>query len=118
VTLDPRNPTAIAFAIAELSDKLEEATDQYAIDIEQAAKSDAMFKRLWAEAMLEVIASAGGTRMNVAEKEARVEVMVNDFRVIAEVHEAQAKATKELLNSLRVRLDSCRSLGANVRAQS
>lgn len=117
MTLDPRNPTAIVFAIAELSDKLEEATEDFAENIERAAISDARFKRVYAEAMLAVI-DGSSSRMTVAEREARVEVMVNDQRVISEVHEAQAKATKELLNSLRVRLDSCRSLGANVRAQS
>lgn len=114
--LDPTNPSQVAHAIASMCDRLEEATDTYSEDILRAARSDAAFKLAFAQAMLEVIADSS-TRMTVAEREARVEVMVNDKRVIAEVHEAQAKATRELLNSLRVRLDSARSLGANLRAQ-
>ena len=49
---------------------------------------------------------------------AHVEIATNEDRVIAEVHDAQAKATREKLRSLQVRLDSARSLGANLRNQT
>jgi len=115
--LDPGNPAQVAHAIANMMDELEEQTAVYRGDIEQAARSSAAYKRAWAQSMLSVIASSSG-RMTVAEREAHVEIATNDDRVVAEVHEAQAKATREALNSLRVRLDSARSLGANLRAQT
>lgn len=116
--LDPNSPSQVADAIARMCDALEEATDTYRADIERAARSGAAYRLAWAEAMLAEIGNTSGSsrRITVAEREARVEVATNDDRIVAEVHEAQAKATKELLNSLRVRLDSARSLGANLRA--
>lgn len=117
MSLNPDDPAEVARAIAHMMDDLEQQTATYRSDIDQAARSGAAYKREWATAMLTVIGASSG-RTTVAEREARVEVETNDFRVTAEIHEAQAKATKEALNSLRVRLDSARSLGANLRAQT
>lgn len=115
--LDPNSPHQVAVAIADMSDQLEARTAEYAVDIEQAARSSSAYKLAWSQAMMDII-NRSTSRMTVAEREARVEILTNDQRVIAEIHEAKAKATKEALNSLRVRLDACRSLGANLRAQT
>jgi len=116
--LDPNNPAQVAHEIARLSEMLEERTGEYRDDIEEAAKLSATLKGDYARAMLTVIASSNGGRMTVAEKDARVEVEVNNERIIAEVSEAKAKATKAALDSLRVQIDALRSLGANLRAQT
>jgi len=117
MSLDPNDPGRVAHAIADMMDQLESTTAIYRDDIERAARSNAAYKKTWAESLLAVIAAYTG-RMTVAEREAHVEIETNDARVVAEVHDAQAKATREALNSLRVRLDSARSLGANLRGQS
>ena len=116
--LDPNSPAEVADAIARMVDHLEHITGQYRDDIELAATSGAAYKREWAMSMLSVIASGTGRKMTVAEKEAMVEVETNELRVVADVNEARAKATKEALNSIRVALDSLRSLGANLRSMT
>ena len=109
--LDPSNPAQVAHEIARLTEMLEERTGEYRDDIEEAARLSAALKGDYARAMLVVIASSHGNRMTVAEKDARVEVKVNTDRIIAEVAEAKAKATKAALDSLRVQVDALRSLG-------
>ena len=115
--LDPGNPAMVAHAIATMMDELEDWTGQYRADIQEAARSNAAYKLAWAQALLTVIGSHSG-RMTVAEREAHVEVATNEDRIIAEVHDAKAKATREKLRSLQVRLDAARSLGASLRAQT
>ena len=113
--IDPLNPSQVAFEIARLTELLEETTYQYREDIREAAQESAKFKGSYARAMLVVI--AGNRKLTVAEKEAMTEVEVNDDRIIAEVIEAKAKATKASLDSIRVQVDALRSLGANLRVQ-
>jgi predicted metal-dependent phosphoesterase TrpH len=116
--LNPNDPNEVARAIAGMMEMLEEQTDVYRHDIEEAAKSGAAFKKAHAESYLAIIAAPMSSKMTAPEREARVEVEVNGDRVIADVYEARAKATKEALNSLRVQLDSARSLGANLRSMT
>lgn len=115
--LDPNSPHQVAVAIGDMCDQLEERTAEYAIDIDAAARASSAYKLVYHQTMLRVIRESPG-RTTVAEREARVEVETNDQRLIAEIAEAKAKGTKEALNSLRVRLDAARSLGANLRAQT
>lgn len=116
MSLDPNNPAEVAHSISLMMEQLEELTVVYRDDINRAAKSSSAYKLTWARSMLGVI-DGSDRRMTVQEREARVEVASNDARTIAEIDEARAKATREALNSLRVRLDAARSLGANLRAQ-
>lgn len=116
--LDPMNPQQVAYEIARLSGILEDATAQYALDIEEAAGKQARLKGAWARAMLTVISGSTGSRQTVAEREALVEVEINNERIIADIAEAKSKATREALRSLIAQIDALRSLGANLRVQT
>lgn len=118
MALNPNNPAEVADAIASMMDEMETLSETYRVDIERAARAHSDYKLAWATAMIATIDNSGPRKMTVDEREARVEIVTNDERVIAEVTEAQSKATKEALNGLRVRLDSARSLGANLRVQT
>tara|TARA_R110000744_G_scaffold85119_1_gene166406 strand:- start:44 stop:400 length:357 start_codon:yes stop_codon:yes gene_type:complete len=115
--LDPTNPHQVAHEIARLTEVMEDTTHQYGLDIREAAQLSAVFKGEWARAMLIVIA-ASPPKTTVAEKDAHCEVEVNEKRIIAEIAESKAKATKSALDSLRVQIDALRSLGANLRIQT
>lgn len=114
--IDPLNPGQVAQEIARLTETLESTTEQYAIDIREGAEKQARFKGAYATAMVTVIAD--GTKRTVAEREALAEMHVNDQRVIADIADAKAKATREALTALRTQIDALRSLGANLRVQT
>lgn len=116
MSLDPMDPVAVAHEIARLTELLEQRTLEYKDDIHNAAVENARYKGEWARAMLTVI--SGSSKTTVSEREARTEVETNDRRIVAEVADAQAKATKEALTALRTQLDGLRSLGANLRVQT
>ena len=115
--IDPLSPMQIGSEIARLVEVLETRTDEYAGLMEKAAAAEAQFKRAYAEAMLDVI-SASRPKATVSEREAQVEMYVNDERETHLIMDAAAKSCKESLHSLRVQLDALRSLGANIRAQT
>lgn len=116
MALNPQNPSEIAQEIARLSEVLEGRTDEYAEHIAAAAHASATFKGTHARALLNVISSHG--KLTVGEKDAFTEIEVNEQRVVAEVLEARAKATKSSMDSLRTQIDALRSLGASIRAQT
>ena len=109
------NPMQVESEIIRLSGVLEERVSDYSSNIQAAAEAEAAWKRAFAQAMIDVIASAGGTRMTVAEREARVELLTTDDHRTHLVCAALAKATKESLNALDSQINALRTLAANQR---
>lgn len=114
----PMNPQQVEAEIMRLSSMLEDRVSDFTMNIRAAAEAEADWKRSFAVAMLDVIESATGGRMTVAEREARVEVMTSDQHRMYLITTAVAKATKESLSALNSQIEALRTLSANHRALS
>lgn len=112
----PMNPLQVEAEIMRLSSLLEDRVSDFTQAIRAAAEAEAEWKRSFAVAMLDVIESATGSRMTVAEREARVEVMTSDQHRVYLITTATSKAVKEALNALGSQIEALRTLSANHRA--
>jgi hypothetical protein len=111
----PMNPVEVESEIIRLSSLLEDRVSDFTRVIRQAAESEANWKRDYAIAMIDVIQSHTGTRMTVAEREARVEMMTTDAHRAYLVDTAVAKSVKESLSALDAQINALRTLAANHR---
>jgi hypothetical protein len=102
--------------LAAVSKELEIQTHFYADLASAAATAEADFKATFARAVVGMSANQS-MKLTSAEKQARAEVIATDDFRAWKLAEARRNATKELLLSLRARLDALRSLAANVRYQ-
>lgn len=102
--------------LASVAAELESQTHAYADLAEASAVAEADYKVAYARAIVAMSAHQT-TKLNAAEKQARAEVIASDDFRLWKIAEARRNATKELLLSLRARLDALRSLAANVRYQ-
>ncbi|MCJ7725649.1 MAG: hypothetical protein MUP76_04590 [Acidimicrobiia bacterium] len=112
------NPMQVESEIVRLSDLLEDRASDFTVAIRAAAEAEANWKRDYAIAMIQVIESATGTRMTVAEREARVEIMTTDQHRTYLITSATAKSVKESLSALDSQINALRTLAANHRAMS
>lgn len=109
------NPQQVELEIIRLSNLLEDRVSDYTLVIRVAAEAEAEWKRQFAIAMIQVIESHAGTRMTVAEREARVELLTADQHRDFLVGQAVAKSTKESLSALDSQINALRTLAANHR---
>ena len=114
----PLNPMQVETEIIRLSSLLEERVSDYTRAIRDAADAEANWKRDAAIALLDVINSYTGTKMTVAEREARVEVMTTDGHRAHLMTAATAKSIKESLNALDSQIRALQTLAANHRHMS
>jgi len=106
----------IESAIMRLSEELEAETYRYADIADLAATAEADYK-LEAARLLIGLANTP-TKMTAVEKHARVDAQCDAPYRVWKINEARRQASKESLLSLRARLDSLRTLSANIRNQT
>jgi hypothetical protein len=106
----------IETAIMRLSEELESVTYQYADLADKAATAEADYKLHSARLMVALANSP--MKMTAPERQARVDAQSDDQYRIWKINEARRQASKEILLSLRARLDSLRTLSANIRNQT
>lgn len=102
--------------ILNLSNALEDSTEEYATLSDVAAEAEADFKLKMARAIIGM--SASGIKATAQEKQARADLQAAEELRAWKIAEARRQAAKEHLLSLRARLDALRSLSANIRAQT
>ena len=106
----------IEIEIMRLSEELESETYRYADIADLAATAEADYK-LEAAKLLVAISNTP-TKMTAVEKQARVDLQCEPTYRVWKINEARRQASKEALLSLRARLDSLRTLSANIRNQT
>jgi len=116
MSLDPNDPTQVAYNIARLTDLLEERSGDYAEAIRYAAESEADYKRDFAIALVAIADS--GVKMPVAEKEARSMTQTHDKHRAYLISAATAKSVKESLSAISTQIHALQSLSASLRGQS
>jgi len=102
--------------ILALSQEIEDSTYTYSDLSDTAAIAEADFKFAAARAMIDL--ADKGAKMNAQERQARVDVSAAPQFRDWKIAEARRQAMKEMLLSLRARLDATRTLSANVRHQT
>lgn len=98
----------------EIDDALAETTLAYADLADAAADAEAVYKEQLARALLAVAASAD--KATAAVRQARAELACVDAFRTYKLADARRGACREALLSYRARLDSLRTLNANIRA--
>lgn len=106
----------IETAIMRLSEELEAETYRYADLADLAANSEADYKIEAARLMIGL--SNTSLKMTAPERQARVDANTETSYRTWKINEARRQASKEALLSLRARLDSLRTLSANIRTQT
>lgn len=104
-------PHDIETRIAEDLDALEAATEAYKKLLIEEAKAEYEYKSYRHEVFL-------NTQGPVRVREAEAEYQAKDKLRAYLGRQAQAKGARELLTTIRTRLDALRSLNANVRPQA
>jgi hypothetical protein len=102
--------------IMRLSGELEDITYQYADLADLAATAEADYKLHSARTM--ILLANSGTKMTAPERQARVDADSDAQYRVWKINEARRQSAKEALLSLRARLDSLRTLSANIRNQT
>jgi hypothetical protein len=102
--------------ILALSEELEAETYRYADVGDLAATAEADYKL--ASARLMIALSSSGAKMTSPERQARVDAECDGPYRVWKINEARRQASKEALLSMRARLDSLRTLSANIRSQT
>ena len=106
----PLSQVDVERMIASDIELLEEATNDYETALIEEAKAEAAYKRQWSRTFL-AVSGARHVKEAAADDQCADE---NEARLIAA---ARAKALREHMWTIRTRLDSLRSLNANVRVQ-
>ena len=101
-----------------LGKKLEEGTEDFSKLAEERAISEADYKeRYWVALIQQVDSSTGnGPRYTAAQKEARAGLAAKEEFRRFKLLEAREKSAQQYLVTIRARLDSLRTIAANVRA--
>lgn len=110
--------TEVEQLMAVLGSQLEEGAEVYAKLAEERAVSEADYKeRYWTALIRQVDSSTGnGPRYTAAQKEARAGLVAKEEWRRFKLLEAREKAAQQYLITIRARLDSLRTIAANVRA--
>lgn len=102
--------------IMRLSEELEAETYRYADIADLAATAEADYKHESARTLVGF--SNSSVKMTALEKQARVDLHCDAKYRVWKINEARRQSSKEALLSLRARLDSLRTLSANIRNQT
>lgn len=97
--------------ILDDNDLLEEATDAYGDLLEAEAAAQNKYKDVFNSAYFSMSTGGHDIRKTYAEREAQ------DERAEYVITQAQVAAQKEVMWTIRTRIESIRSLNANVRSQ-
>ncbi len=104
--------------IIETVDALDELTHEFAEIGRTAALAEVEYRRNKAMMTLAVIQQPSGKPISAKERDARIDLASIESKESHEVTAAALEATREALRTHRTRLDSLRTLAANVRAQT
>lgn len=107
--------------IMYVNDKMEEATEDFAVLAEAAARADHAYKVKKAIQNLEASTMPGNGkdgRTTVDEREAMVIKACADELLVHLIAEAKYASAKVILRTQESRMDSLRTLSANIRAQT
>lgn len=96
-------------------DELRQACVDYEFAGRDAALKDSEYRKAKAKAFL--VNCGDGTKLTVAEKEARVDKACDDERLAAGLAEALRDSQREKVRSLQNELTAWQSLAANLRAE-
>tara|TARA_Y100001951_G_C11235617_1_gene237253 strand:+ start:289 stop:654 length:366 start_codon:yes stop_codon:yes gene_type:complete len=101
-----------------LGAQLEEGTEAYEKLAEERAVAEADYKERYWTALVRIVDSAtgNGPRWTAAQKEARAGLMAKEEQRRFKLLEAREKAAQQSLITIRARMDSLRTVSANVRA--
>jgi len=110
--------TEVEQLMAVLGRELEEGTEQYAKIAEERAVAEADYKERYHTALVRQADSQydHGLKFTASQKEARAALVAKEELRRFKLLEAREKATQQFLISIRARLDSLRTMAANVRA--
>ena len=110
--------TEVEQLMSVLGRELEEGTEQYAKIAEERAIAEADYKERYWTVLLRVVDShsGNGPRWTAAQKEARAGLAAKEEWRRFKLLEAREKAAQQFLITVRARLDSLRTIAANVRA--
>ncbi len=109
--------TEVEQLMAVLGRELEEGTEQYAKIIEERAVAEADYKERYHTALVRQAETPYDTvKYTAAQKEARAALVAKEELRRFKLLEAREKAAQQFLISIRARLDSLRTMAANVRA--
>lgn len=108
----PLTPVDVEEQICRCLKDLEQATEEYEKHAKEAAQAEVTYKVEYAKALLRA------EEKTVGDREARATIDCESFFYERKGAEAVLAAQKELLSTLRARLDALRSLSASVRVQT
>lgn len=108
--IEPLNQAQIENQLDALGDRLADEVERYAVLTVERAQAEADYKRRYHRAILQ---TTSGT---VAQKEAHAHLRAADDFRNWKIAEAQEKATQQALIALRTRIETARTISANVRA--
>jgi len=110
--------TEVEQLMAVLGRELEEGTEQYAKIAEERAVAEADYKERYHTALIRQVDShyEHGLKYTASQKEARASLVAKEELRRFKLLEAREKAAQQFLISIRARLDSLRTMAANVRA--
>jgi hypothetical protein len=106
----PLTAPEVEAEMERLGGQLEEATEQYAMEVVAAANAEVVYKIEYAKSYLR-------SKGTVAERESTAQVRCEAQLRSYKNAEAVMKAAKERLVTLRAHIDWLRTVAANVRAQ-
>lgn len=109
----PRSPLEVELDLDRVTQALEEAVGEYQQMMVDAAEAEANWREV--DARSQVALADSGTRMTVAERDARAHVMALDEYRVHLLMEARAKSRREYLASLRTQVAALQTLAANRR---
>ena len=110
--------TEVEELMSVLGKQLEEGTETYEKLAEERAIAEADYKeRYWSALIRQIDSTTGnGPRWTASQKEARASLVSKEEWRRFKLLEAREKAAQQHLITIRARLDSLRTIAANVRA--
>ena len=110
--------TDVESLMVKLGKQLEEGTEDFSKLAEEKAIAEAEYKERYWTALVKQIDSEGSGmyRLTAPQKEARASLAAREEFRRFKLMEAREKAAQQFLITIRARLDSLRTIAANVRA--
>jgi|GEM_PF-5365893 len=110
--------TDVENLMVKLGKQLEEGTEEFSKLAEEKAIAESEYKERYWTALVRQIDSdgTGMHRLTAVQKEARASLMAREEFRRFKLMEAREKAAQQFLITIRARLDSLRTIAANVRA--
>lgn len=117
----PLTQVGVEERIVAISDAMELAVEDLARYSEEAAEAEVAYKVGYASAILQAGMQAGNGRsgkMTEGDKDATATVECEDLLRKRLITEAHKEVGQERMRTMRARLDSLRTVSANIRAQT